>query len=161
MPLLVIFILVPLLEIYLLLKVGGLIGVMPTLLVIIVTAIFGTWLLRQQGAATLRRYQNTVSQGQLPAQEMMEGFALLFGGALLLTPGFFTDIVGLLCLLPITRQPIVRWLMKKAGRFVMVQTVGASGFARHSENKPGEDLPNSDNGRVFDDLKHTRPENDK
>ncbi len=159
MPLLVIFILVPLLEIYLLLKVGGLIGVMPTLLVIVVTAIAGTWLLRQQGRATLRRYQNTVSQGKLPAQEMIEGFALLFGGALLLTPGFFTDFIGLLCLLPITRQPLVRWLMSKAGRFVMVQTVGASGFTRHSEHKPGDNI--SDKGRIFEDPKHSSSDKDK
>ncbi len=114
MPLLFIFIAVPVIEIYLLIKVGSAIGALPTILLVVVTAIVGTMLLKQQGMATLNRYQQNIMQGKIPAQELIEGLALVFGGALLLTPGFFTDIVGFLCLIPLTRQTIIRWIMKRA-----------------------------------------------
>ena len=103
MPLFLLFIFVPLIEIYLLIKVGGIIGAFPTVLVVVSTAIAGTWLLKQQGLATLMRFQTSAAQGRMPAQEMAEGLALAFGGALLLTPGFVTDIIGFLCLIPFTR----------------------------------------------------------
>lgn len=113
MPLFLIFILVPIFEIYLLIKVGGMIGAFPTILLIFVTAVVGTWLLRQQGLSMIGRYQQSVMQGKLPAQELIEGLALVFGGALLLTPGFFTDLIGFLCLIPVTRRGVIRWLMKR------------------------------------------------
>jgi UPF0716 protein FxsA len=113
-PLLFLFIAVPVIEIYLLIKVGSAIGALPTILLVVVTAIAGTMLLKQQGMATLNRYQQNVMQGKIPAQELVEGLALVFGGALLLTPGFFTDIVGFLCLIPLTRQTIIRWILKRA-----------------------------------------------
>ncbi len=105
--LLVLIITVPLLEIYLLIKIGGLIGVLATILLIVLTAVLGTALLRQQGLATLNRFQASLGRGELPAIEMLEGVALLIGGALLLTPGFFTDAIGFLCLLPLSRKAIV------------------------------------------------------
>lgn len=129
MPLLVLFVVIPLLEIYLLLKVGGLIGVLPTILVVIGTALLGTWLLKQQGMATFHRYQQNISQGKIPAQEMVEGLALVFGGALLLTPGFFTDAVGFLCLIPVTRQAVIRGILKRV-RF--------SSFSASSSTYTGE-----------------------
>lgn len=110
---LLLFILVPLIEIYFLIKVGNIIGAFPTVLVVVSTAIVGTWLLKQQGLGTLMRFQASAAQGRMPAQEMAEGLALAFGGALLLTPGFVTDFIGFLCLIPITRQGIVRWLMRR------------------------------------------------
>ena len=113
MPLLLLFILVPLVEIYFLLKVGSVIGAFPTVLVVILTAVVGAWLLKQQGLATLMRFQQSAAQGRMPAQEMAEGLALAFGGALLLTPGFVTDIIGFLCLIPFTRQGIIRWLARR------------------------------------------------
>jgi len=113
-PILVLFILVPLIEIYLLIKVGSIIGALPTVLIVIFTAILGTTLLKQQGLATLRRYQESLGQGKIPAQELVEGLALAFGGALLLTPGFATDFIGFLCLVPFTRQWIIGWLLKRA-----------------------------------------------
>ncbi len=113
MPLLLLFIVVPIVELYFLIKVGSIIGVIPTILIVIGTAVLGTALLRQQGLATLQRYQQSLSSGRLPAQEMIEGLALVFGGALLLTPGFVTDIIGFLCLIPITRQAVIRWLLKR------------------------------------------------
>lgn len=105
LPLLgLIFILVPLFEIYLFIVVGGEIGVFATLVLIVVTAMIGVAMLRAQGFSVMRSFQHSVSRGELPAMELAEGALLLFGGALLLTPGFFTDAVGFLCLLPITRR---------------------------------------------------------
>ncbi len=113
MPLLVLFVAVPILEIYLLIKVGSVIGALPTIALVLLTAVAGAALLRQQGLATLARYQQRLARGEVPAQEMLEGLALAFGGALLLTPGFFTDFLGLLCLLPWTRRRVVRWLLAR------------------------------------------------
>jgi len=111
--LLLLFILVPIIEIYLLITVGGFIGVWPTVLLIILTAIIGTHLLRAQGLATLQKMQETLQQGQLPAFALLEGIFILIGGALLLTPGFFTDAVGFICLIPIFRKYLVFWMTKR------------------------------------------------
>ncbi len=143
MPILVLFILVPLIEIYLLIKVGSLIGALPTVLIVIFTAILGTALLKQQGLATLRRYQQSLAQGKIPAQELVEGLALAFGGALLLTPGFVTDFIGFLCLLPVTRQWIIAWLLKRA-RFRFFSMSSSRGF-------PGQQPPPpSGHGRTIE-----------
>jgi len=111
--LLLLFILVPIIEIYLLITVGGLIGVWPTVLLIILTAFMGTYLLRSQGLATLQKMQETLQQGQLPAFALLEGIFILIGGALLLTPGFFTDAVGFICLIPILRKYLVFWMTRR------------------------------------------------
>ncbi len=109
--LLLLFISVPLLEIYLLLQVGGIIGVWNTIGLILLTAVIGTVLLRQQGLATLARVQSQLDQNQLPAAELVEGVMLLFSGALLLTPGFFTDLIGFLCLTPALRSHIANRIL--------------------------------------------------
>ena len=107
------FIAVPVLEIYLLIKVGTLIGAGWTIFLVVLTAVVGANLLRQQGLSTLKRARATLDKGQLPAQEILEGLALAIGGALLLTPGFFTDSIGLLCLLPTTRLAMVKFLLSR------------------------------------------------
>ena len=109
--LLLLFILVPLLEIYLFIQVGGLIGAFATIIVVVLTAIIGVAMLRVQGLNTLGRFRLVAARGELPALEMLEGLILLLGGVLLLTPGFFTDAVGFLCLLPATRAWIVRYMV--------------------------------------------------
>lgn len=101
------FLLIPILEIYILIQVGGLIGVIPTILAIIGTAVLGAFLLRQQGLSTLRRVQSALAQGEVPAIEMLEGVVLLITGALLLTPGFFTDALGFLGLVPQLRRAFI------------------------------------------------------
>jgi UPF0716 protein FxsA len=103
---------VPVLEIYMLLHIGAVIGVIPTIFSVVATAVIGSWLLRQQGFATLQRLQQSIAKGSLPAKEMMEGPILLVGGALLLTPGFVTDTIGFLCLIPTTRTAIVNYALK-------------------------------------------------
>lgn len=106
------FLIVPFIEIYLLLQVGGLIGAFPTIFMVVFTAVLGAWLLRRQGFATWQRLQANLQQGQIPAYEMIEGPILLVGGALLLTPGFFTDLLGFICLIPACRQRIARYLIE-------------------------------------------------
>lgn len=108
--LLLLFIFVPILEIYLLISVGSVIGVLPTVMLVIITAILGTYLLRAQGLATLHKLQNALNEGQSPTRTLLEGILLLIGGVLLLTPGFFTDAIGFLCLLPVSRGFLVTWL---------------------------------------------------
>lgn len=107
------FIVVPFVEIYVLLQVGSVIGAFPTIFLVVLTAVLGGWLLRTQGFATWRRFQESLERGQIPAYEIVEGPILLVGGALLLTPGFFTDILGLICLIPATRHKIAAYVIEK------------------------------------------------
>ncbi|MDX1518514.1 MAG: FxsA family protein [Gammaproteobacteria bacterium] len=109
--LLFLFITVPLLEIFLLLQVGSVIGAWNTVGLILLTAIVGTLLLRQQGLATLTRVHETLDRGRIPAGALVEGLILLFAGALLLTPGFFTDAIGFACLVPGLRRKLAGHLL--------------------------------------------------
>lgn len=111
MRLLLLFILVPLLEIWLLVKVGGRIGATPTVALVVLTAVIGVTLLRLQGLRTLSRANERLRAGELPAQEMGEGLLLAVAGLLLLTPGFATDAVGFACLIPpVRRRLLAPWL---------------------------------------------------
>lgn len=109
---LLLFLIIPFVEIYLLLTVGGLIGVIPTIFLVVFTAVLGAALLRQQGFETFRRFQSSLNQGVVPAYEMIEGPILLIGGALLLTPGFFTDALGFACLVPQLRNKIAKYVIE-------------------------------------------------
>lgn len=121
--LLALFLIVPLFEIYLLVKVGGLIGAIPTVFMVVFTAVLGVLLLRQQGFSTLARVQAALARGEIPAIEMFEGVMLLFGGALLLTPGFFTDTIGFVCLIPPLRRRIILWALRRG----IIASVGPGG----------------------------------
>lgn len=109
--LLAIFILVPVVELYVLLKVGGLIGIVPTVALILLTGIAGAWLARTQGFDLLRRIRTELAEGRLPASELLEGAMVLAGGMLLLTPGFCTDLLGFSLLVPFTRIYVKRFAM--------------------------------------------------
>lgn len=115
-----IFTIIPIIEVYLLIKIGGLIGALPTTLLLLSISLFGAWLVRHQGFSILRRVTMEMGQGRLPAGELVDGVLVLIGGALLLTPGFFTDILGLLFILPFTRPLIKRlavtWLQRKVSQ---------------------------------------------
>lgn len=106
----------PLIELYVLLKVGGLIGTGPTIALIILTGVAGAYLARTQGFDLLRRIQTEMNQGRLPASELLDGAMILIGGVLLLTPGFCTDLLGFSLLTPFTRAHIKKlvrfWLQK-------------------------------------------------
>jgi UPF0716 protein FxsA len=111
MPFLLLFILIPVCEMWLLIKVGSHIGALPTIGLVLLTAMIGLALLRQQGFATLLRANQKMEAGQLPAQEIVDGLFLAVGGALLLTPGFFTDAIGFVCLIPGLRRLLLGRLL--------------------------------------------------
>lgn len=121
------FVAVPIVEIALLVQVGSYIGTFNTIAIVIVTAVIGTWLLRQQGMATLQRAQLKMQTGELPASQLVEGVLLLVGGVLLLTPGFVTDAFGFCCLIPYSRRFLARWLSRRSTGFVFSSMNGASG----------------------------------
>ena len=132
-PLLLMFIVIPILEMWLLITVGREIGALPTIGLVFLTAIVGLALLRRQGISTVLRAQQKMQTGELPAREMVEGIFLAVGGALLLTPGFFTDALGFACLIPGLRQLLLGRILR---RVVVVQThVGGTGPYR----RPDED----------------------
>jgi len=101
---LLLLIVIPVVEIYFLIQVGGAIGAFPTVMLIIATAVLGAYLFRQQGMSTFQRVQASLARGEIPAAEMIEGAMLLVCGGLLLTPGFVTDAVGFACLVPALRR---------------------------------------------------------
>lgn len=131
--LLAMFIAVPIIEIALFIEIGGWIGLWPTLGVVIVTAFAGTWLLRLQGLAVLRRVQESAERNELPMQEVFDGLCLLVAGVMLLTPGFFTDALGFLLFVPVFRQiagaAIWRWMVRNGKVSVSAAGFGAPGGA--------------------------------
>jgi UPF0716 protein FxsA len=129
--LLLLFFTVPLVEIYVLLEVGGAIGVLPTIAMVVLTAVIGAGLIRAQGLATLGRVQQQLERGELPAVGIIEAALLLVAGALLLTPGFVTDTIGFLFLVP----PLRRWAIES----FLARRIAAAGMARgqHGAGKPG------------------------
>ena len=110
----VLFLVIPLIEIYFLIQVGQVIGAAWTIFLVVATAVIGAFLLRLQGFQTLVRAQSVMAKAQIPAMEMMEGLCLLLSGALLLTPGFFTDTVGFLLLLPALRRSVISHILKNS-----------------------------------------------
>ena len=103
MRLILIFIVVPLIEILLLIEIGSRIGALNTILVIVLTAILGASMMRHQGFTIMRNIQRDLSRGRMPTGELINGALVLVGGIVLLTPGFFTDAVGFILLIPATR----------------------------------------------------------
>ena len=108
------FLLVPLIEIALFIQVGGLIGLWPTLAIVVLTAVAGTMLVRSQGIQTLSRLRTSFETMNDPIEPLAHGAMILFSGALLLTPGFFTDAVGFALLVPAIRSLLVREVRKRA-----------------------------------------------
>lgn len=113
MPLLILFIAVPLIEIALFIQVGGWIGLWPTIGIVVVTAMIGTWLVRQQGAHTMAQLRRSFEALNDPTEPLAHGAMILFAGALLLTPGFFTDALGFALLIPPVRQAVFRYLASR------------------------------------------------
>ncbi len=158
MILLLAFILVPIIEIALLIKVGGFIGLWPTLIIVIATAFIGSWLLRSQGWSVLSRAQETMAEGEFPAQELFDGLCLIVAGVLLLTPGFATDVLGLVLFVPGLRLVLARglWNILLQSENMQFQFRGGAmdGRARHQEddNKTIEgEYRNIDDDRPDDD----------
>ncbi|MDX6605983.1 MAG: protein FxsA [Solirubrobacterales bacterium] len=123
--LVVIFILVPLAELYVIIQVGNVIGLVPTLVLLLADAVLGSMLLRHQGRAAWVRFNRALAENRLPHKEVFDGVLIIFGGALLITPGFITDIFGLVLLLPPTRA-IVRAVSSRMVRRRMAMGGGAT-----------------------------------
>ncbi|UFS71011.1 FxsA family protein [Geomonas sp. RF6] len=120
-----VFLIVPVIEIYLLIKVGSVIGGVPTVLALLLISAIGAYLVKSQGLKTFSMIRSELGHGHLPAAQLLDAFLILVGGLLLMTPGFFTDFLGIFFLIPATRILIKRWLglwlqaKLASGRFVM------------------------------------------
>jgi len=129
-----IFVVMTLLEIYVLVSVGESIGGFSTILLVVITALIGSILLKQQGWSTMAKAQNAMANGQTPAFEMMEGVVILVSGVLLLTPGFITDGIGLLGLMPFSRVYFIDRILSKNAEKVFSQKNGTF-FHKDQPNK--------------------------
>jgi UPF0716 protein FxsA len=147
MYLLVAFLAVPLIEIALFIQIGGLIGLWPTLIVVILTAILGTYLVRSQGLRALERLRASFSELRDPSEPLADGAMILVAGALLLTPGFFTDAVGFALLTPPVRMAVFRYLRArvKVARFEMGPRPGPG-----HEPRPGPRRPQTTGGTIIE-----------
>jgi UPF0716 protein FxsA len=116
--LLLIFIIIPALEIGLFILSGNTIGVIPTMILIILSGIIGAYLVKYQGLETLRKVRLQLQNGIIPRKEIVDGICILFGGILLLTPGFITDIIGLILLLPPTRIMVKPLILKQFKKWI-------------------------------------------
>src|SRR4029079_16408317 len=136
LALLALFIVVPLWELYVILKVGDAIGVLPTIALLALDSLLGTLLLRTQGRAVWRRFNETLAAGRMPHREVMDGVLGIFGGAFLITPGFITDIVGILLLVPPTRA-----LIRSGGVRGLVRRVAVSAGSPPGRSRPDRSRP--------------------
>ena len=151
-PLLLLFIVLPVLEMWVLITVGREIGALPTIGLVFLTAIIGVTLLRRQGISTLARAQEKMRTGDIPAQEMVEGIFLAVGGALLLTPGFITDFLGFACLIPGLRQLLLGRLLRH------VTIVQPGGPHQSHSSKRGSDTIEGEYSRdEQNSVDHKRP----
>lgn len=120
---LLLFILLPLLELYILIKIGSYIGAFQTLALVILTALLGAVLARLEGLRTLQQIRQSLAQGIVPAEEMLDGVLIFIGGVLLITPGVLTDLFALVLLIPYTRTIFKRWLRRRFDRMVAAGNV--------------------------------------
>ncbi len=148
---LVFFVVMPILEMWLLITVGSHIGALPTIALVLLTAMVGLALLRQQGLQTLIRARQKMDSGEVPAREMAEGLCLAVGGALLLTPGFLTDAIGFCFLIPGVRSAFLSVFVKFMGARVVYESRGY-------QSRPDV---SSGAGRVFEGEAVHEPEENK
>ena len=143
------FLVVPLAELYLIWKVGDAIGLGWTLLLLVADSVLGSLLLRSQGRTVWRRFNEILAQGRIPHREVVDGVLVIFGGALLLTPGFLTDVVGLALLLPPTRAMVRRVLVRRMGRGAVAGGRRRPGSAGGGRRRPDYDVEGS--AREYDE----------
>ncbi|WP_061019194.1 FxsA family protein [Vibrio splendidus] len=142
--LLLLFIFVPIIEIGLFIQVGGFLGLWPTIALVLITAFVGASLVRSQGIQTLMSVQGRLQQGEMPAQQILEGVMLAVAGVLLLTPGFMTDALGMLVLLPAPRAMIAKKMMEKMVVKNMSGGFHAGGQTGFGQSHFGQDPFNRD-----------------
>ena len=138
------FLLVPVAELYVIYQVGDAIGVLWTFLLLAADSLLGSLLLKSQGRAVWLRFNDNLAQGRMPHREVIDGVLVIFGGAFLITPGFITDIVGVTLLVPPTRAVVRRFLVRRLGRRVMVgggrPDYDVEGTARDYDDMPRRGL---------------------
>src|ERR671914_2811465 len=132
-----VFIIVPLAELYVILRVGDAIGAVWTILLLAADSVLGSLLLRAQGRSVWRRFNDALAAGRMPPREVVDGVLVIFGGAFLITPGFLTDVVGLLLLVPPTRSTFRRLVVARLGGRVVVAGVERAGRGRRVEADGG------------------------
>lgn len=127
--LILLFIVVPVAELYVIIQVGELIGVLPTLALLLLDAVVGSLLLKHQGRGAWRRFNEALAERRFPGKEVVDGVLIIIGGTLLVSPGFISDLVGVFFLLPPTRA-ISRRLLRRftVGRFTVIGFPGSGGF---------------------------------
>jgi UPF0716 protein FxsA len=108
--LLLLFTCIPLVELYLLLQIGSVLGALNTILLVIITGMLGAYLAQQEGLRTLERIRTLMSRGEMPSEPLIDALLILVAGFVLITPGILTDLLGFLMLIPATRAPIRRWI---------------------------------------------------
>jgi UPF0716 protein FxsA len=128
--LLALFTLLPLVELYILIKIGASLGALTTVLIVVGTGVLGAALARTQGFAVWRRIQMEMNMGRFPADDMLDGLLIFFAGAVLLTPGIITDAMGFFVLIPPTRALIRRWVKRRLRRMGETGSVTFGGFIR-------------------------------
>ena len=116
------FIAVPIAEIYVIIQVGEAIGAIPTILILVADSVIGSMLWRSQGRRVWARFRQTVERGGMPHREVIDGVLVIFGGAFLITPGFISDVVGIVLLLPPTRAMVRRLLIRRLGKRIQLRT---------------------------------------
>ncbi|NIB40008.1 FxsA family protein [Pseudomaricurvus alkylphenolicus] len=158
MPLLFLFIVMPIVEMWVLIEVGAVIGALPTIGLVLLTAMIGLALLRRQGISTLTRANRRMEAGELPAQEMVEGIFLAVGGALLLTPGFITDAIGMSCLIPGLRQLVIGRLLKG---LVFRATVINSGYGPGRGQRQGPHQSHNQGDIIDGEFRRHDPSSDR
>lgn len=136
LALIALFIVLPLAELYVILKVGDAIGAVWTIALLAADSLLGALLLRSQGRSVWRRFNAALAEGKMPHREVMDGVLVIFGGAFLITPGFITDIIGLLLLLPPTRALIRSRVVRRLGRRVAVSVGSPPGRSRPDRSRP-------------------------
>jgi UPF0716 protein FxsA len=129
--LLFLFILVPLLELYILIKIGRYLGAFQTVALVVFTALLGIVLARFEGVRTLQQIRQSLSQGIVPAEEMVDGVLIFVGGILLITPGVLTDVFALVLLIPYTRTIFKRWLRRRFDRMIAAGNVRLQYYGRN------------------------------
>src|SRR5262245_38665499 len=141
--LVLIFIVVPIAELYVIIQVGEAIGLVPTLVLLLLDALLGSLLLRHQGRAAWIRFNRALAEGRVPHKEVFDGVLVIMGGALLLTPGFLTDIVGLIFLIPPTRALIRAFSARFVRRrMALGGTIWSVGAGRRADGpRPAADGP--------------------
>ena len=125
LALLAVFLVVPFVELYLILQAAGEIGAVYTVLILVAASVAGSLLMRSEGRAAWRRFNLAMREGRMPHTEVLDGMLVIFGGALLITPGFLTDVLGLALLLPPSRAVVRRVLVRALGRRLLVGVAGA------------------------------------